>query len=189
MAPPASSPRSVGEGPSRASTADDDSSLDPDDIYHILQTRRRRDVLRYLRTNDDPVLLSDLAEQVAAWEHETTVENLHSDQRQRVYISLYQSHLPKLDTRGIIDYDKDRGTITATDLTPQFDPYLAGVESSASDDPWPYRYAGTVGCSGLLLAVTASGLVSVPWIAVSVLTVLTFAVVTALHVYSTFVEE
>ncbi|WP_436343780.1 DUF7344 domain-containing protein [Natronorubrum sp. FCH18a] len=187
MAPTASPTQQAGEQTSRDPEADD--SLEPDDIYHILQTRRRRDALRYLRANDDPVLLSDLAEQVAAWEHETTVENLHSDQRQRVYISLYQSHLPKLDTRGIIDYDKDRGTITSTSITPRFDPYLAGLEASDSSDPWPYRYAGAVGCCGLFLAVIASGIVAIPWLVASVFTVLAFAAVTAAHVYAVSVDS
>jgi len=54
----------------------------------------------------DLVKMCDVAEHVAAKEHETTVKQLLSDERQRVYIPLYQSHLPKLDEAGIIDYDK-----------------------------------------------------------------------------------
>ncbi|MXV61270.1 hypothetical protein GS429_04165 [Natronorubrum sp. JWXQ-INN-674] len=161
----------------------DQSEFDPDDIYHLLQTRRRRDVLRYLRTTDGPVRLRDLAEQVAAWEQETTIENLTSSQRQRVYISLYQSHLPKLDNRGIVDYDKDRGVVTATPLAAQFDPYLAGLEES-SEDPWPRRYAGTVGCCSLFLAATAGGIAPASWFSTAVLIVVAFTVVTALHAYS-----
>ena len=161
--------------------------LETDDIYHILQTSRRRHVLRYLRTADEPVALRDLAERIAAWEHETTVENLNSSQRQRVYISLYQSHLPKLDTRGIIEYDKDRGIVESTPLAAQFDPYLSGLEA-AGPDPWPYRYAGTVGCCGLGLAAVAAGYLPIAWSVAALLSVLSFAGVTALHAYSEFVS-
>ncbi|APX96229.1 DUF7344 domain-containing protein [Natronorubrum daqingense] len=166
------------------SGGEDETSLEPDDIYHILQTQRRRDVLRYLRRSDEPVVLSDLAEQVAAWEHETTVANLHSDQRQRVYISLYQSHLPKLDARGIIDYDKDRGTIRTNPPLEQFDPYLTGLEDSSSDNPWPFRYAGTVGCCGVATVVVASGTVSVPWSSVTAVILAAFALLTGVHTYT-----
>ncbi|QSW98989.1 DUF7344 domain-containing protein [Haloterrigena alkaliphila] len=166
---------------------DERGELDPDDIYHLLQTSRRRHVLRYLRGADDPVTLREVAERIAAWEHDTTVENLSSSQRQRVYISLYQSHLPKLDTRGIIHYDKDRGTIESTPLAAQFDPYLSGLEG-ASTDPWPYRYAGAVACCGLFLAAIAAGLLPVPWAAAATLVVLAVAVVAGWHAYSVLGE-
>lgn len=164
------------------------SELEPDDIYHILQTSRRRHVLRHLRRAGEPMTLRDLAERIAAREHETTVENLTSDQRQRVYISLYQSHLPKLDTRGIVDYDKDRGIVESTPLAAQFDPYLAGLEE-ASTDPWPRRYAGTIGGCALLVVATAGGLLPIPWVAAASVVVLAFTVVTAVHWYSILAGE
>nr|WP_317987383.1 hypothetical protein [Haloprofundus halobius] len=68
--------------------------------------------------------MRDIAEQVAAWENDTTVEALMSDQRQRVYIALYQEHLPKLDEDGVIDYNKSRGVVERNDVADQFDPYL-----------------------------------------------------------------
>lgn len=172
----------------RTSEAEDDQpSLEPDDIYHILQTRRRRDVLRYLRDADGPMTLRELAEEIAADEHGTTVENLTSSQRQRVYISLYQSHLPKLDTRGIVDYDKDRGIVESTPLASRFDPYLSGSEPST--DPWPYRYAGVSGSCGLLLAMIASGIAPIPWAAGAVFVVVAFGLVTAVHAYTELLDE
>ncbi|ELY42545.1 DUF7344 domain-containing protein [Natronorubrum sulfidifaciens] len=170
--------------PRDAETAGVPSPLEPDDVYHLLQTRRRRDVLRYLHRADGPVQLRALAEQIAAWEAETTVENLTSSERQRVYISLYQTHLPKLDTHDVIDYDKDRGTIEATPLAAQLVPYLTGLEATTEHDPWPRRYATAVGGCGLLLTAIATGLVSIPWaIAAASITGL-IAAVTTVHAYS-----
>ena len=173
----------TGHSSRAAESTGEQPALEPDDIYHILQTSRRRHVLRYLRSADEPVTLRQLAERIAAWEHETTVENLNSDQRQRVYISLYQTHLPKLDTRGVVDYDKDRGTVESTPLAARFDPYLSGLEES-STDPWPYRYAGTVGCCGLVLGAIEGGLLPIPWSVAAVLVVISVAAVTAVHAYS-----
>ncbi|ELY57462.1 DUF7344 domain-containing protein [Natronolimnohabitans innermongolicus] len=163
--------------------AEDAAKLEPDDIYHILQTSRRRHVLEYLRIGDEPMTLRTLAERIAAREHGTTVENLTSSQRQRVYISLYQSHLPKLDTRGIVEYDKDRGTVESTPLAAEFDPYLTGLDES-SPDPWLVRYAATVGCCGLVLAAIGVGLIPLSWALAAVLVVVTFATVTAGHAYT-----
>lgn len=98
--------------------------LSKDQLFHILSCRRRRDVLRYLADYNDRVSMSDLADQVAAWEHETTVANLNSDERKSVYIGLYQIHLPALDEYGIIDYNKPRGIIKRTQRADQLDLYL-----------------------------------------------------------------
>ena len=175
----------VGDSPQASESIENSAALSLDDIYHLLQTQRRRDVLRYLRTADDRVRLRELAEQVAAWEQETTIDDLSSDERQRVYISLYQSHLPKLDTHGIVDYDKDRGWVEPTPYAERLYPYLEPPSQASSPDQWPRRYAGTVVCCGLgLAAVTAvigpsAGLVSA-WVVL-----VAFAVITGAHAWST----
>ncbi|WP_255194911.1 DUF7344 domain-containing protein [Halorarius litoreus] len=100
--------------------------ISKDDAFHILQNARRRAVLRYLAEHDDTdrFVMRDIAEEVAAWEHDTTVQQLVSDERQRVYIALYQSHLPKLDKHGVIDYNQSRGVVERTELTEVFEPYI-----------------------------------------------------------------
>lgn len=123
--------------------------LTEDQIFHILQNERRRNVLRYLQDTDEPVRMRDVAEQVGAWEHDTTVEALTSDQRQRVYIPLYQSHLPKLDSEGIIDYQQSRGIVERRPAAAQLDPYLS-VDSEDADS-WDDYYIGATAVAGLLL--------------------------------------
>lgn len=104
--------------------AEQSSALSSDTVFHILQTSRRREAIRYLLAADGPVKMRDVAEHVAAVEHETTVAKLDSTQRQRVYIPLYQSHLPTLDEEGVIDYNKSRGIVRTTDRLELFRPYL-----------------------------------------------------------------
>lgn len=175
----------VGEPPRATDAVDVPSELSLDDIYHLLQTKRRRDVLRYLRDADGPVRMRELAEQVAAWEQGTNVEQLSSDERQRVYISLYQSHLPKLDNHGIVDYDKDRGLVEPTALTPRLDPFIEGVGESGSTDPWPRRYAATVALCGLVLGTIAAGIAPLSGFAGAVLVLGAFAIATSVHAWST----
>lgn len=101
-------------------------TISKDDFFHLLRNARRRAILRYLaeRDNRDPVTIRNVAEEVAAWEHDTTVRQLSSEQRQRVYIALYQTHLPKLNDHGVINYNGDRGTIEPAPLLTVFEPYL-----------------------------------------------------------------
>jgi hypothetical protein len=150
---------SVSEGSSRGPT------LSKDDTLHILQNERRRRVLQYLSEADGAVDMRDIAEQVAAWEHGTTVQQLTSDQRQRVYIALYQSHLPKLADFGLITYNRSRGVVERTPLADQISWYLDGDETSerprpvSSHDKWVRYYVGATLLSLLLIGVVRIDLV------------------------------
>lgn len=146
--------------------------LPKDDLFHLLSNRRRRDALAYLAANENPVDMRDLAERIAAWEHDTTVENLTSDQRQRVYIALYQAHLPKLDEYGVIDYNRPRGVVKRLPRARQLDRYLEPVGGAADEDDLDAdpdrggiarpenRYAVAIGAIGVgMLAVAGLELV------------------------------
>lgn len=106
-------------------TETDTLSISKDSAFHILQNPRRRAVLRYILEHDDQdqFRMQTVIEEVAAWDHDTTVQQLAADQRQRVYIALYQSHLPKLDAYGVIECDQ--GIIEPTPLIYALAPYLA----------------------------------------------------------------
>jgi hypothetical protein len=120
--------------PHEKPTGTDAEEFGPDEVFHLLQNQRRRDVLRVLRDVDGTVEMSDVAEQVAAWEHDTTVEALTSSQRQRVYISLYQRHLPKLDDAGVIDYEQSRGRVTPRPRADTVGRYLEPRRGDAAAD-------------------------------------------------------
>lgn len=159
-----------------------------DEIFHLLQNERRRLVLEYLRQTEGAVRMRDVAEQVAAWEHETTVEELTSTQRQRVYIPLYQSHLSKLDKAGIIEYQQNRGIVERKPLADQVDRYLqvdpvsdSGSEKDSEETNWDDSYIGaTVLCYVILLgAVFEMPIVSFfSGIGLSALILLLFTVLT-----------
>lgn len=80
-----------------------------DVIFDMLRNERRRYVLRYLRDREEVVDLGELAEALATWESEDDYIT-HRD-RKRAYVSLYQTHLPKLDRTGIVEYNQSRGKV------------------------------------------------------------------------------
>ncbi|WP_158059705.1 DUF7344 domain-containing protein [Halorussus halophilus] len=147
----------AGSGP-----ADEDEQLTKDDVFHLLQNQRRRDVLRYLQGVEGPVAMREMAEQVAAWEHDTTLQALTSDECQRVYIALYQTHLPKLDEEGIINYNQSRGIVERTPLADELQRYL-DTERIADEDAdeevqWSSYQLGVSVIGMVLLVSSASNL-------------------------------
>jgi len=164
--------------------------LSTDERYHLLQTQRRRLVLRYLHGREGPVEMRDVAEQVAAWEHDTTVAELRSAQRQRVYISLYQNHLPALDEAGVIEYDQSRGRVEPTPRIHELyrllelgedapGSELTGEEGGerAARDPIRYFRGASLASTGLVTAAWA-GLIALPGVAVAAIVTTLFALLT-----------
>lgn len=126
-----------------------------DVVFDILKNQRRRHVLRYLRENETTTL-SDLAEHVAALENEKDVRSLTSSERKRVYVGLYQCHLPRMSDAGVIDFDSDRGRIELRETAEQLDEYLDADDGPGR--PWAlYQLSIAVG-GGVLYAAGALAL-------------------------------
>ncbi|WP_254768542.1 DUF7344 domain-containing protein [Salinilacihabitans rarus] len=136
--------------------AEDDGRLSKDVIFELLKNRRRREVLEYLLEAEGTVTLGELAEQIAAWENDTSVSALSSDQRKRVYVALYQTHLPKMDDAGIVDYDQDRGLI---ELSDNADLLLMYLDTDAHRrDRWDRWYAAASVAGAALVGAAVIGL-------------------------------
>ncbi len=101
-------------------------------IFEALKNPRRRTLLRRLTESDDPMALGDLAEHVAAVENDKPVAAVTSKERKRVYVSLYQCHLPKLDSMQLVEFNKDRGRVAIGQYASHLDPYLHPTESPPS---------------------------------------------------------
>jgi hypothetical protein len=117
------------------------SALSRDEVFDILSNQRRRHALHFLKQrNGDATELRELSAQVAAWENGKAIEQVTSDERRRVYTSLQQFHLPKLDRSEIVAYDNQRGRVELADEATDLDVYLDVVEGS--DVPWSQYYLG-----------------------------------------------
>jgi hypothetical protein len=128
------------------------SELELDQVFEILKNQRRRYVLQYLNEVDDTVSMSDLAEEIAAWENGKDVSQLSSSERKRVYVGLYQCHLPKMDSMGVVSFNKPRGLIERGPNAEVFDEYL---QTDASDEgpAWHRVHATVAGASVVLLGL------------------------------------
>lgn len=130
----------------------DRTELTRDQIFDILSNQRRRYILLYLSRQDTGATVQELSEQIAMWENDVTAEELSDKQRKRVYVSLYQTHIPKLDESGIIDYDEETGDITLTTQARSVQAYLQEEEEGL--DPWPIVYFTLVALGMLIFTAT-----------------------------------
>ena len=163
--------------------ANDSTELSRDTIFSVLSNQRRRYVIHYLKHHRGSVTVRDLSRQTAAWENGVTVEELTYKQRKRVYTSLHQTHLPKLDDSGVIDYDRDRGTVSLDERSREVEMYLEVV---ASDDvPWSTYYFGLSVMAGVVILLARVGLppfAAVPGLAYAALFSAVLALSAVVHV-------
>lgn len=121
---------------------DDSEEIPLSVVCEILQNERRRKALEYLDHQDRALTTGELAEHLAAIENDKPEAQVTSKERKRLYVNIYQNHLPRMDDAGAVDFDSDRGTITPTDETEVFVHYLSLNESAvaAPTTRWPLYY-------------------------------------------------
>ena len=131
-------------------TTGPDGELPPGAIHDVLRNDRRRVVLERLREGAGVETVSDLAEHVGSVE--TGESPPPRNARQSVYVSLHQTHLPKLDDLGIVTYDSDGKTVELAARASDLDAYLE-VDSDDAGEPATFLALGLLGATALLATV------------------------------------
>lgn len=122
-------------------------------LFSVLSSHRRRYVLYACNQADGETTLSDVAEQVAAWEYDKPIAEITSKERKRVYTSIQQHHLSKLEDAGLITVDGDR--LAATEKANNLDVYLEVVPEETV--PWSVYYLGLTVLGGVVLGFSYLG--------------------------------
>lgn len=156
--------------------------LSQDAVFDILSNSRRRFLLSRLQQAQEPKRLMELADEIAAWENDTTVEALSDKESKRVYVSVYQTHVPKLEDAGLITYDSETGVIELSESAREVERYMPDSEEGSR--PWARYYVGLAGVAAVLYAlviasVPGTGLLSAPFVAAAV--VVAFAGLSIAH--------
>lgn len=101
----------------RSSLRREESSLDSfcrNELFDVLGNRRRRYVIWCLHRENSPIESRELAEKIAAWEEGTDSEEVSSSLYQSIYNSLYQTHLPRLEAAGVVEFDQSQNLVYPT---------------------------------------------------------------------------
>lgn len=121
-------------------------SLARTEIHEVLRNTRRRGVIESLCEHDGPVSVRELSETVAT--AETGETPAPRNVRQSVYVSLQQTHLPKLDSLGVVAYDNDDKMVAVDDGIDDVTVYMEVVPRNELS--WAEYYLG-IGVLGLSL--------------------------------------
>lgn len=187
----------------RHSEPEGSTTIDTDDVFHLLQNSRRRSVIRYILAHpeQDSFEMRRIAEQIAAWENDKPVAQISSVERQRVYIALYQSHLPKLDEHGVVKYDQSRGVVMPTALLEYVGRFLSveaeesdatvfGVDTALAGFLRPSTFKCYIGASLLgVLLITGSWLGMLPTVLASSLTTFVTGLFTIITIGAQYFER
>lgn len=131
---------------------DRDARLEPteDELFDVLSNRRRRYTVHALKSDDARLDIGTLAERVAAWECNVAPDEVNNKQRKRAYTALLQSHLPKMEEAGVVEFDKGRGVVEADENLDDVELYLDVVHGA--EIPWSQYYLLLSALAGVLLA-------------------------------------
>jgi len=120
------------------------------DVYYLLSNERRREALSVLWEFDDELTLRALSERIASIESEMTPAP--RPLRESVYNALHQTHLPKLASYGLVEYDPDRKLVRSNPESRSLAQYMDTVTPIGVSWGEYYRALGIVA----LCAVVAS---------------------------------
>jgi hypothetical protein len=131
--------------------SDESPAIDEGEIHDVLRNARRRELISFLGRHDDGyATIQDLSEHIARLEsgEDPPPRNV----RQSVYVSLHQTHLPKLEALGIVDYDTESKDVRLRDRASQVEEYMRPANGN---EQWPELYVG-LGALGALLSIGAT---------------------------------
>ena len=179
-------PMSTGEfrDPASQQQHQADNSPSEETVFEVLSNGRRRFVFHYLKQEQRQVYLRELAEHVAAWENNKSIEQLTSAEAKRVKTALHQHHLPMMDSNGFVEYDSIRETVALDQRVADLEVYLDVVPGV--DMPWSRYYLGlsTVAAGALAFALLDIGpFALVSGFAVAVFLTVVLLVSSLVHTY------
>jgi hypothetical protein len=107
----------------------DPAVLDLDYVFDVLSSPRRR-YLMYALAENPEWTLTDLATKLVAWETDADEGDVAAHDRDRAYLSLYHTHVPKLVDAGVVEFDPETERIARDDHTEQVLAVLSGAGNS-----------------------------------------------------------
>ena len=129
--------------------SEEPTALDEEEIHDVLRNARRRELISFLSQHDGYATIQDLSEHIAALESGT--DPPPRNVRQSVYVSLHQTHLPKLEALGVVDYDTDAKDVRLRDRATEIEEYMQPTNGKGR----PELYVG-LGALGALLSIVAT---------------------------------
>ncbi len=118
-------------------TAQTQPQLSKSDIFGVLQNDRRRLMLELLR-NQGSQSVRSLSEEIARIESQN--EEPKENVRKSIHVSLLQTHIPKMESLGIVAYHKEQDIVKLLPASQDLDIYMENVKKGGIR--WSKFYLG-----------------------------------------------
>lgn len=99
----------------RSAESGDEIRIPGSELLDPVAYRRRRYAVSGLRDQPGPITLADLADEVAVMENGTPLTEVPASEVKRIYMTLYHSHVPKLEMAGVVEYLQNGDLIELAD--------------------------------------------------------------------------
>jgi len=100
---------------------DDQKELSEEEIFTLLSARRRRELLRILNALGGEATSGDITTEIVGKEHGADGD---AAKRKAVYVSMHQTHVPRLVEAGVLEINEVKKTIRLTGPWRQLYAYL-----------------------------------------------------------------
>jgi energy-coupling factor transporter ATP-binding protein EcfA2 len=105
--------------------------MDVDEIFTLLSNSRRRAMMRVMFEHQR-LDFGELVDRVAEMEYGLHIDEISSDERHNIYVSLYQTHLPKLKKSGVLEGSRKSGSIGLSHNADALVPWFAKIDGKDS---------------------------------------------------------
>lgn len=99
----------------------DRTDLSEDTVFTLLSARRKREMLRILAQSDGEMTVADMTAEISHREHGGSSS---AAKRKRIYVSLHQTHIPKLEEAGVVERNVSNRSIRLAGSWKQLYAYL-----------------------------------------------------------------
>lgn len=104
-------------------------------LFSVLANRHRRNVLRHLKRSETPVTLADLTDELIHPKTESSPTAIQ-EERERLRLSLYHCHLPKLEASNLVSFDANEKLIHLSEYADELplDVVRMGLDEEVRDE-------------------------------------------------------
>lgn len=100
-----------------------------DEVFALLSNSRRRHAIQIMMEHER-MDFGELVDRVAELEYQLPIDDISSDERHTVYVSLSQSHRPRLEKAGVIECERDTGTVSLGPRSDDLAEWLSHIDGS-----------------------------------------------------------
>ncbi len=102
-------------------------SITFDTVLDLCGNKHRRIVLAVLAEEQRSLTVNDLRGTILTYNHHTPVTDASEEVLTEIRASLSHTHIPKLESAGVIEYDSERQLVEPTERFDQLQPHLSTI--------------------------------------------------------------